>query len=762
MMFTLDRSMHLIEATEQNVLAIYRSVEVVSVSPPGAGPQNSEAFVSVIMEDDVAHVYVALIEASSKQVHIFTSEKNFPRSVSYTETLKEGVSFAESMGFAMESVNLNYGKALKEVIVRSMRIFTTPSGKKKGMQNRIPTGKQYVENIPAKRTSDRIEMGTSSIEDINSKSFLQDDTSEELAARDKILAEKIISERRAEEQAEIARSALERAEAERTEREKLLLEKAAIEKIAAEQIELERRAREKIEAELIERDRILAEKVAAERAAAEHIEFQRRTFEKNETERIERERDLAEKAAAEKLAAERAAHERLRAERDAAEKLLAQQADVARQLREKAQAERIDSERFFSDKAAAVRLAEEKAERARQAQVYAEAEKTERESMLAEKAFVENLAAEQIEAARLAWEKAEAERVECENQLAEKTESLKLAVQEAAAAQLAVTSANAELNKLENVLLERTESEKLAAERAEAERLAWEAAQSERAEIDRLVLEKGSTERIETESFRENIEADKLSGDSGHATEFPGEEAQEERGTQECNSVENSADEKIAFSRTDAARSVSELGESGRDKQEKRLAARATVDRRAQELVDLARLDREIDATGSTEQSDAHAIDFLSGVRSNDELPFFGYREATTAVRFSIVAAQLTIDYDDAAEEIESLHQSLNMVRVTIEGFPSQNCTAFICAVKRAGTHKVYVALYLDESNRALIYLPEKQPESVEECDGIINDGIVFTETAGFMMAKVGFDSKEKLAELLEKIPVFGRKSDKT
>jgi hypothetical protein len=819
MMFTLDRSMHFIEATEQNVLAIYRSVAVVAVSLSGAVPQNFEAFVSVIMEDDVAHVYVALVEAFSKKVHVFTTDNNSPGSGSYTDTLKEAVSFAESLGFDMESVNLNYGRALKEVIVRSMRIFTTPKSKKKDTQSSTQTGKHGIEINSAKRASDRTEVGKSSDEDINSESFMQDKSGvgkqipgqaglerlalektereqveRELQLTNKIEAEKITAEIRAEEQAEAARVAIETAEVERREREKLAKEKAEAEMRANQQAESVRRVQEIIETERIDRERIhyekiaaekrekdqaeiarvaleraeaeraeketlLLEKAAVEKSAAEQIELERCTREKIQAELIEREHDLVEKAAAEKLAVERAEQVRLRAESYAAEKFLADKADAARHLREKAKVERIDSERLFADKAAAVRLAEEKVERVRQAQAYAEAEKAERESMLAEKAVAENHAAEQIEAARLAWEKAEAERVECENQLAEKSESLKLAAQQAAAAQLAVNSARVERNERKKILLERLESEKSAAEQAEAAQLAWEAARAEQPEIDQLTLEKGTTERLERNSFREKTEADELSSDLGRATEFPREEAREEQDKPEYNSVENVADEKIKSSQTDAARSVSDLGESGRGKQENMLAVRATVDKRAQELVDLARLDRDIDATGSTEQSDAHAIDFLSGIRSKDELPFFGYREATTAVRFSIVASQLNIEYDDAAEEIESLHQSLNMVRVTIEGFPSQNCTAFLCAVKRAGTQKVYVALYLEESNRALIYLPEKQPESAEECDRIINDGITFAETAGFMMVKVGFDSKEKLAELLENIPVFGRES---
>ena len=75
------------------------------------------------------------------------------------------------------------------------------------------------------------------------------------------------------------------------------------------------------------------------------------------------------------------------------------------------------------------------------------------------------------------------------------------------------------------------------------------------------------------------------------------------------------------------------------------------------------------------------------------------------------------------------------------------------------GLDVVYVAFFLTESNRVLVYTPDRQPASPEEGRKIIGDGLNFIETVGFMMDRIELDSKEESAKMLEKIPVFRRVS---
>ena len=123
-MFSLDPSLHFIAATEPDVLAVYRSA--VASLPPDAKPQASEAFICAVMEDDVVQVYVAVYESRDRKPKFFTTKNRHPKGEPYDDTLKEALVFAESMGFNMESVNLSYGKALREVVVRGIKVIRDP------------------------------------------------------------------------------------------------------------------------------------------------------------------------------------------------------------------------------------------------------------------------------------------------------------------------------------------------------------------------------------------------------------------------------------------------------------------------------------------------------------------------------------------------------------------------------------------------------------------------------------------------------------
>ncbi len=95
-----------------------------------------------------------------------------------------------------------------------------------------------------------------------------------------------------------------------------------------------------------------------------------------------------------------------------------------------------------------------------------------------------------------------------------------------------------------------------------------------------------------------------------------------------------------------------------------------------------------------------------------------------------------------------------------MEGYPSQNCTAYLCALERCGTTRVQVAFFLSESNKALIYEPEFQPETPEERQLIILGGVNFAETVGFMMDRVACDGSDARAQTLAGSPVFRRTTE--
>jgi hypothetical protein len=317
-MLNLNKALHIIEVAEPDIYEIYRSTTPVTISLSGHETQPCEAFICSIVEDDSIRLHVALQLRKNKKILVFLPDKQPKDRGGYAKTLQEAVSFAESMGFRMASVNLNFSKALREVVVRDIRVMRlSPQRKVSHKQSHGGTAHTLW-------------------------------AAKEKEAVLKAAAEQAETARRAAEETQVKRLTSERAGAGRHSHDGtaqtvwLAKEKETALKTAAEQAKMERHAAEvalaeRLAAEEAEAERLAAEKAEAERLAAEEAEAKRIADEQAEIER----RAAEEKALTERLATEKAEMERLAAEKAVAERLAAEEAEAKRIADEQAEIERI-------------------------------------------------------------------------------------------------------------------------------------------------------------------------------------------------------------------------------------------------------------------------------------------------------------------------------------------------------------------------------------------------------------------------------------
>ena len=446
-MFVLNASLSCIETTDSDIVEIYRSTSPTTAVPPGMKVLPSEAFICSVRSDNGIVPYLAFLNPITSLFSIFVPGEEARNGRSYEELLDVAFTFMKSLGVTMESVNLDYSKALREVVVKSVRVLRVTKEESKTAQGKTTPYRRTGEPSASRRQSDR---PGKRVEEIGGK----EKTETKSPAR---VAEEPVP----------ARLAREAAEAERVERERLLAEKAEVEQRAAEQAEAARLAREAVEAERAERERLLAEKAAIEQRAAELAEAARLTREAVEAERAEHER-LLEK----KILAEQREREHL---------------EAARHELEAAEASREESELFLREMIDAESKASESAREARIAVSKAEAERTDLERLLAGKADAEHRAAEAMEKARRVWEKAEEERVETEQFLAE-----------AAAFHRKAQERAEEVDRL----LFRAETVRREGEQGLAEKIAQAQRALERVEGAEQALQRAEADRIGSESFR--------------------------------------------------------------------------------------------------------------------------------------------------------------------------------------------------------------------------------------------------------------------
>src|SRR5512140_1269731 len=154
-MYTLDPSLHYVVAAEQDVIAAYHSTCPASIIPAGMKHLPSEAYICVIREESGVTVLVAFLEPTSKKSFIFTPQEDPRKNGTYDDLLKEALAFTETLGFRMENINLDYSRALREVIVRSIRVLRTSKEEKKPVQGKVAPVKKGYDGVPAKRSIDR-------------------------------------------------------------------------------------------------------------------------------------------------------------------------------------------------------------------------------------------------------------------------------------------------------------------------------------------------------------------------------------------------------------------------------------------------------------------------------------------------------------------------------------------------------------------------------------------------------------------------------
>ncbi|GFO60576.1 hypothetical protein GMST_29010 [Geomonas silvestris] len=127
-MLALDSSIGCIEATGTDVLDLFSAAPVVLERRSGSGRISHEAYVCAVRRQAGVKVYVALL-AADKKIYVYTTKGDPEPENEYHRTLEVALEFAKGLGFCPERVNLNYSPAMREVVLRNIKILR-PTGSK--------------------------------------------------------------------------------------------------------------------------------------------------------------------------------------------------------------------------------------------------------------------------------------------------------------------------------------------------------------------------------------------------------------------------------------------------------------------------------------------------------------------------------------------------------------------------------------------------------------------------------------------------------
>jgi hypothetical protein len=559
-MLVLDKSLPCIEVDTQDIIALYRSTAPVSLSSESFGAGHWLAYLCGVQEQNAYAVFLALMNPNSKKIHVYTLDEHPENRDEYAKTLQDAVRFAEEMGFSMESVNIDYSRALREVIISDTKVIKAAKHGKRSIvrKNNVSSEKsdeagksdfkasssQNLHLVKNSKNVAVVEQNEDSIASAGGKPVAAAGTgknSAKASLADSVSVQSSPSEtelkqlhvEKAEKEKDFAKqSALARSEVDRLKAELAEMDKKAAGELLKLKKESERLAEEKADVE-----KTASDELAAVKAGIESLTGELSQFRKNAGEELAALRAEAEKLSEEKDAADRAAAEELAAARAETEKLVAEIEEAGNKAKEKIARQRADAERLNAEKLTIERNIEG--------------------DLAAAETDVEVLAAELSSAEKIAFEKLLAVRAEAEKLRAEKADAEAKSAKTLAEAREEADRLSAELREIEAStgqdlasLLE--ETERLSAEKEAAEKEGVEKVESARAAVAALVAEKTSIEATLAEQLsavrkeEETIAAEKKSAEKDAGKQLAEAQGRVDRLSAEIVGLEAAAAQELA------------------------------------------------------------------------------------------------------------------------------------------------------------------------------------------------------------------------
>lgn len=761
--FAINPSLNHLDIPQACILEIHQSTAEVVLPDARFRGHPCEAYICISKVDKEVKAYVALLNTALKSTLVYTSDFVATSQQDYPRVLAEAEEFVKSMGFTMQKINLDFSPAMREVIIKGLRVMRPPPPQKrqpvKPLKIDVPeelivsTGLDEAttaEAGPAAETNAMTELLSLKAELASARSALERVTREKVTADQQSASERgklkasceqaMESRRLAEERLAQAMRELQKIQARppQPDSEELLrlheqLEQAAAATTTAEQArktlqgELKgvRESVTRLDAENV----LLKERLAAAGAQVTALQADAAAAKQLE-EQLAAVRATANEAT-EKLAAmagiERSLHETLQREetlRRQAETVGNDLAATRKELEDMKQRLAKTEEALASvmNEAEVLRASSNMTEENRGKLAEVETELTAaREQLKAAQAEIGQLSGERVQLGELRQRLAEAE-----EELAEARTDLQRREEMAETAAIAGDRpADEQLIRLaEEKAAVEAEYVRLANESRETEATLAESLTQAETEIERLTSEleiQGQVAAMEQAALRAELRRMIVEGGAAFYTPPPSAEP------------------------LPAAQLVSPPSTAPAPPPAPALAPTHQGGAPPQDS------NEDVDETPDAPIAGDPAIlqEFASELGG-----FYGGGGASTT-EFRINPAIGTITCNDPADVVAVFFSS-NTVQAMPDSKGIQRCKGYIVATKTGEGYQVYVAWYLTESGRVVVCLPEQQPSDSDDCVQILKDAVSYFEIVGFMMEIVDLGTtRHSYKRSLKKIPVL-------
>lgn len=100
-----------------------------------------------------------------------------------------------------------------------------------------------------------------------------------------------------------------------------------------------------------------------------------------------------------------------------------------------------------------------------------------------------------------------------------------------------------------------------------------------------------------------------------------------------------------------------------------------------------------------------------------------------------------------SADQVVQLWGSVFNVQLSLEGYPSQYCTAFLVVLKQGKQKQLYMVFNLKASKHVLVCVPGKPPGDEAALNKLIGEGQKYLQMSGFELEKIKPDDVQRVLE---------------
>jgi hypothetical protein len=90
-----------------------------------------------------------------------------------------------------------------------------------------------------------------------------------------------------------------------------------------------------------------------------------------------------------------------------------------------------------------------------------------------------------------------------------------------------------------------------------------------------------------------------------------------------------------------------------------------------------------------------------------------------------------------SAEQVVQAWESVYNVQLSLEGYPSQYCAAFLVVVEQAGRRQLYLLFNLKQSRHLLVCVPGQAPADAAALLKLIGEGKKYLKKSGFELEEL-------------------------